>query len=58
MIFSDLVTPRRGNYHACVIANMALDILSCCNDIEVGNGGGAKLQLIIAIHSGVYGLRV
>ena len=50
-MFSDVVT-RRGNYHACVIANMALDILSCCNDIEVGNGGGAKLQLKIGIHSG------
>ena len=49
---------RRDWQHACAVSNMALDIISCCSDLEIGNGGGSKLQLKIGIHTGKSSVRL
>jgi len=45
---------RRQVQHACEVANLAVDIMTCCSDLEIGRNTTAKLCMRIALHSGMY----
>ncbi|XP_013393540.1 receptor-type guanylate cyclase daf-11 [Lingula anatina] len=53
MVASGLPT-RNGNKHASEIANMSLDLLNTCNDIEFSNLATfeGKIRLRIGVHTG------
>jgi len=51
-LFSDS-TDRRQVQHACEIANLALDIMTCCSDLEIGRHSTSKLLMKVALHSGL-----
>ncbi|XP_060607104.1 uncharacterized protein LOC132759348 isoform X2 [Ruditapes philippinarum] len=38
--------------NACEIANLAIDIMTCCSDLEIGRHSQSKLQMKLAIHTG------
>ncbi|XP_053378519.1 uncharacterized protein LOC123526692 [Mercenaria mercenaria] len=38
--------------NACEIANLAIDIMTCCSDLEIGRHSTSKLQMKLAIHTG------
>ncbi|KAH3780090.1 hypothetical protein DPMN_157900 [Dreissena polymorpha] len=50
-IFSDNAKERQVQ-HACEVANMAVDIMTCCSDLEIGKFGRTKLLMKVALHSG------
>ncbi|XP_052820240.1 uncharacterized protein LOC128246072 [Mya arenaria] len=43
---------KRQVQHACEMANMAVDIMTCCSDLEIGRNHTTKLCMKVALHSG------